>query len=215
MDANSDRFELGGRGRRAVLSTAGLVGAGLLAGCAGTEDPGPVDGSGGSGGGSGQNGDPTGGSGSNGGDESPDTDGDGGDASWRGMELTDVRTDETFTIAGFDEPVVVQGFAAWCENCKQQSDELAKIKNEVTLVGLNVWPDEDKKQVRNHANENGYDWRFAVAPSEMTKSLKSEFGTTVLHPPSRPVIISCPDGSSTFHTGGISASKARSTAEDC
>lgn len=167
--------------RRRVLAATGAIGAGLLAGCSGGEPadsagdtPEPADGT-----------DEPGG----GGDEST---GSGGD--WQRTELTDVVTEDPFSIEGLSGPVAVQAFAVWCSNCQRQSEELARMDGSVTRVGLNMDPNEDAEKVRDHAESNGWDWRFAVAPTAMTESLVEEFGPTVTNAPSTPIIVVCDDG---------------------
>ncbi|MFB6206925.1 MAG: TlpA family protein disulfide reductase [Haloglomus sp.] len=127
-----------------------------------------------------------------------------------------MRDGESFTIGGLEPPVVVQSFAVWCPKCQRQSEQLAQVGDSVTVVGLNTDPNEDAAKVRQHAEENGFDWRFAVAPTEMTESLIDEFGTTVTNAPSTPLIFVCSGGSTTFKSGGIqSAAEIESTAGDC
>jgi len=211
MDVTSDRFGSGTRSRRAVLGAAGVASAGLLTGCAGTGESGTGDGSGSSGDGSGDGG----GSASAGGSKGTEG-GSGGDGAttWQTTELTDVRTDETFTIAGYEEPVVIQSFATWCSNCKAQSKQLKQVSDEVNLVGLNNDLEESASQVRSHAEEHGFDWRFAVASAEMMKSLRSEFGNVVAVAPQTPMIVHCPDGSAELNTG-MSPDEVRSAVENC
>ena len=67
-----------------------------------------------------------------------------------------------------------------------------------TVVGLNTDPNKDAANVRAHAENNGFDWRFAVAPSGMTDSLVEAFGATVTNAPSTPVIVACADGVAEF-----------------
>jgi len=201
----TDSIETDRTSRRQFLATTGAVGAGLLAGCASDDSGGgdgadggdDSDGSGGADGGDdGMDGD------SMDGEESTDGGSDGG-MSWRTMELTDVRTEETFTVDGFENPVVIQSFAVWCPKCERQSVALSNIGDSVTVVGLNIDPNEDAEHVRQHAEKNGFDWRFAVAPTEMTQSLVDAFGTTVTNAPSTPVIVACQNGETAFMSGEV------------
>jgi len=155
------------RSRRAVL---GATGAGLasLAGCLGVfqDDP-----------------------------ESVDVD---EDAAWLTTPLTDVTTGEEFVIGEIDEPVFLHPFGEWCSNCRSQQGELADFYDrrgdEVTLVDITIEEDEGPDLIRSHAEENGFEWRFAVAPEAFTGSLVDDFGTSVTNPPSSPVILRCPSG---------------------
>jgi len=208
--------------RRGLLATTGAVCGTLLAGCLG-------DDTGSSGGGSsssnGETDDEMGES-----SEMDDTDDGMGDTStdmgeddemssvsaWRTAELRTVRDDEQFSIESLDGPVVVQSFAVWCPKCERQSKNMQELDDSVTVVGLNTDPNEDAAKVRDHAESNGFDWRFAVAPTEMTESLVDEFGTTVTNAPSTPVIVACESGESTFMSGGIqSADEITAAADEC
>jgi thiol-disulfide isomerase/thioredoxin len=186
----NDRRDDAGAGtrRRAFLAATSAAGAGLLAGCVGGGND--------NGSGSGVSGE--------------------GDAAWRTAELRTVRGDESFTIAGLKSPVVIQSFAVWCPKCQRQSEQLAEVTDSVTVVGLNTDPNEDAGKVRAHAEENGFDWRFAVSPSAMTDSLVEAFGTTITNAPSTPVIVACGDGDAEFFSESVNgAAEIRSAANGC
>lgn len=136
--------------------------------------------------------------------------------SWRSIELTSVQDNETFTVDGFGGPVVIQSFAVWCPKCEQQSKELQNLDEDITLIGLNTDPNEDAEKVQQHINNHGFDWRFAVAPTELTESLIDEFGPTVTNAPSTPIIVICPDGQSELLSGKInSVQEIESKVENC
>ncbi len=185
--------------RRHVLAASGAIGVGLVAGCSGDGDGSD---SSDSGGGEGDEVD-GGGDGSSGGSDDGSVADESGDAgmAWRTTELTDVLTDETFTIDGLEGPVAVQSFAVWCPKCERQSRELSNVEEPVTVVSLNTDPNEDAGKVRQHAESNGFDWRFAVAPTEMTESLVEAFGTAVTNAPSTPIIVACDAGVAEFFSG--------------
>jgi thiol-disulfide isomerase/thioredoxin len=225
--ADSDSGWSDSPSRRRLLAATGGLGATLLAGCTGTPGGGGDDGGSGDGGssdddGSGSTDDDGSGStdgdgdGSTDGDEGVSGDGSGGMAAWRTTELTTVRGGESFTIEELSAPVLVQSFAVWCPKCQRQSEQLAGVADSVTVLGLNTDPNEDTEKVRNHAESNGFDWRFAVAPTGMTESLIDAFGITVTNAPSTPIIAACGDGSASFMSGGVqSTGELRSAAEDC
>lgn len=127
-----------------------------------------------------------------------DHDQDGALPDWMVTELTDVTSDETFTVAAFDTPVLLETFAVWCPDCLEQQQESQQFHEqtdlEVESVALNVDPNEDADVVREHAEDHGFDWHFAVAPDAMTRSLVDEFGDSIAHPPASPVVLVCPDG---------------------
>lgn len=184
--------------RRRVLAATGTIGLGVLAGCSG-------------------GGDSDGGT-SEGSDDESEESGRSADAegAWQRTELTDVLTGESFSIDGLAGPVAIQSFAVWCPKCQRQSERLADVDESVTVVGLNTDPNEDAEKVRQHAESNGFDWRFAVAPTEMTESLIDEFGTSVTNAPSTPIIVACDDGVAEFFSGSQqSAEQIQSAATEC
>ena len=184
--------------RRRLLATTGALAAGGLAGCLG--------GDGGNGGSEAADGDTA---------DEGDGDGSADEGAWRTAELTTVRGEESFTLDGLEPPVVVQSFAVWCPKCGRQSEELAALADSTTVVGLNTDPNEDAERVRRHAEQNGFDWRFAVAPAEMTDSLVEAFGPTVVNAPSTPLVVVC-EGDATFDAGDVrSAEAVRALVDGC
>ncbi|WP_435335570.1 TlpA family protein disulfide reductase [Haloarchaeobius sp. TZWWS8] len=177
--------------RRDALRFAGLGTLGL-AGCLGG---GSNDGGMGGDGGSAGDGDTDGGGGQNGGGET------GGSTNWQQTELTNVLTGETFRIADFEKPVLVETFAVWCSNCKRQQDELKtfhdEVGDDVVSVALDIDPNESAEKVKAHAESHGYDWYYAVSPSDVTKQLTDEFGSTMASAPSVPMLLHCPGGETT------------------
>ncbi|MFB6310047.1 MAG: TlpA family protein disulfide reductase [Salinirussus sp.] len=139
-------------------------------------------------------------------------------SNWRTASLTDVLTGESFSIDGLAGPVVLETFAVWCPTCTEQQKELGQLRDtELSLVTLNTDPNEDAEKVRRHAEEHGFDWRYAVAPAAYTKALVDEFGTAVTVAPRTPVIVICDDGTATFldNAGIETADRIRSEAANC
>ncbi|PSQ55860.1 MAG: hypothetical protein BRD23_10065 [Halobacteriales archaeon SW_9_67_25] len=187
MNGDSDAGQRSRVSRRRVMAAGGAIGTGLLAGCAGD--------------------------GTDSGDSGESTD---AEMTWRTTELTDVLTDETFTVDGLEGPVAIQSFAVWCPKCERQSKELANVDGSVTVVSLNTDPNEAAGKVREHAESNGFDWRFAVAPTEMTGSLVEAFGTAVTNAPSTPIIVACDDGVAEFFSGSQqSVEEIQTAAAEC
>ena len=177
--------------RRAVLAAAGTLSVGLLAGCSGDGSSTEDDRSG----------------------ESGDTQAEEG---WRTTAMTDVRSGETFTVESFEKPVVLETFAVWCPKCERQQRQLTDIDDSVAVVSVNTDPNEDAEAVRQHAEDNGFDWRYVVASTTLTDSLIEAFGTTVTNAPSTPVIVACPGGGVTFTSGEIrSSAELLDTAAAC
>lgn len=120
---------------------------------------------------------------------------------WLSAELTDVVSGESFSIGQFEQPVLLETFAVWCPKCKAQQDDIVDFhmeegfsEDDVVSISLNVDAGEDADLVKNHAESNGFEWRFAVSPSDVTQSLVDEFGPGIVSAPSVPMVVICPDG---------------------
>jgi cytochrome oxidase Cu insertion factor (SCO1/SenC/PrrC family) len=121
-------------------------------------------------------------------------------AAWLALELTDVRTGESFTLAEFaGTPVLLESFAVWCPICTNQQKQVRalheQVGDEVVSIALNTDPNEDDERVAAHLERHGFDWRYAVAPVELILALKEEFGVGILNAPSAPMVLICPDQS--------------------
>ena len=120
---------------------------------------------------------------------------------WQQITLTDVRTNETFTLADFaGKTVYVEPMATWCTNCRQQlgnvKEAIAQLNDEnVVFVGISVETSIDNAALAEYVVNTGFDWPFAVATPEMLQSLADQFGRTIANPPSTPHFIIWPDNS--------------------
>jgi cytochrome oxidase Cu insertion factor (SCO1/SenC/PrrC family) len=137
---------------------------------------------------------------------------------WQTTSFEDARTGETLTVAEFDEPVVLHTFATWCSVCHSQQQSLDTLKkrrgDDVTLVDLTIDENDDPDEVAAHAESNGFDWRFGVAPAEMTSSLVDDIGDRVVFAPQSPVVVVCPDGTTEALGKGVSADTVASTIDN-
>jgi thiol-disulfide isomerase/thioredoxin len=118
---------------------------------------------------------------------------------WLNLELTDIRTDETFKISDFiGKPILIETFAVWCPTCTKQQRNIKELHEEVgdsvISISLDTDPNEDAEIVRNHVEENGFDWRYAISPEAMTLTLVDEFKSGIVSAPSAPMILICADG---------------------
>jgi thiol-disulfide isomerase/thioredoxin len=124
---------------------------------------------------------------------------------WRSVELTDVETGSSFTVAGFGgRPVLVEFFAVWCPVCTNQQREVATLvdrMDDLVAISVNVDPNEDAARVRDHLDSHEFDWYYAVAPSSMTRALVDEFGAVVTNAPAAPVVRICADGTAALVEG--------------
>ena len=117
---------------------------------------------------------------------------------WMNVELTDVATGNAFAISDFaGKPVLVEFFAVWCPVCTRQQEETKKLEamdgHDIVSVAVNIDSGEGEDRVRKHIEENGFDWYYAVARADFGKSLTDDFGLSIVHPPSAPVVLICPD----------------------
>ena len=117
---------------------------------------------------------------------------------WRDIPLRNVITGEIFRISDFKgKPIILQSFAVWCPTCKKQQLQIQQLRqsvgDEVIYISLDVDPNEDEATVRNHASRNGFEWRYAVSPPQLTQALMAEFGTAIVIAPSAPVVLVCED----------------------
>ncbi|MBR9699093.1 redoxin family protein [Candidatus Woesearchaeota archaeon] len=117
---------------------------------------------------------------------------------WMNIELKDVNSGESYKISDFeDKPVLLESFAVWCPTCTKQQKEIKKLHDEVgddiISISLDTDPNEDEQRVLEHANANGFSWRYSVAPTALTRALIDEFGTGVVNAPAVPVVLICGD----------------------
>lgn len=129
---------------------------------------------------------------------------------WLTLSLTDARTGEPFSLADFaGRPIYVEPMATWCTNCRRQMNAISagqdQIPAEAVIIGLSVEPNLDDNVLAGYANNQGYNWLFAVATPELIEAMVNEYGRSVANPPSTPHFIVRPDGSITalstgFHT---------------
>lgn len=123
-----------------------------------------------------------------------------GDEAWRTATLRDVVTGEEFRIADLEGKVVaIETMAIWCITCRQQQAEArialdAVDSTDVVYVSLDVDPNERAEDLADYAESEGFDWTFAVASADVSRSLAATFGDQVLSPPATPLIVLGPDG---------------------
>jgi hypothetical protein len=111
-------------------------------------------------------------------------------------ELTDVRSDESFTIADFKGKVVlVETLAMWCSNCLKQQNQVLELhriigeRDDFVSLGLDIDPFEDAAMLKDYIRRNGFTWPYAVAPAEVSREIGNLYGDQFLNPPSTPMFI--------------------------
>ncbi len=123
---------------------------------------------------------------------------------WATIPLTDVRTGETFTLAGTGDRVVfVEPMAVWCSSCRQQQETAKEAvagldPSGITWVALDVDPNETPEMLARFADDNEFPFTYAIAGVELSRALADAFGAQVLSPPSTPVIVIGTDGTVTL-----------------
>ncbi len=133
------------------------------------------------------------------------------DVSWRDLPLTDARTGDTFTLADLGDTVLVEPMATWCANCRHQLGNVRDAKTQlgdeaqVTFVALSVETTLEADALARYAEEQGFDWTFAVMTPEMLRALAAEFGQAVASPPTTPHFVIYPDGTTTDLFTGFQA----------
>ena len=119
---------------------------------------------------------------------------------WQTMALTNVRTGESFTLADFaGKTVFVETMATWCPKCR---DQLSNVKSaaaranpeSAVFVAISVETDLPPATLAQYADDNGFDWTFAVATPAMVQALAETFGQTIANPPATPHFLILPDG---------------------
>jgi len=137
---------------------------------------------------------------------------------WTEIEVEDVSTGESFSVEELEKPVLVETFAVWCSTCTRQQQEVKQFHEEsnVTSISLNTDPNEDAARVRQHKERHGFDWRYAVAPTEMSRKLADRHGDVMLQPPRAPMVLICENGERMLPTGVKPVSELSEEAEkDC
>lgn len=128
---------------------------------------------------------------------------------WYNAEFEDVNSGESFAISDFQgKPVLLESFAVWCPTCTRQQRFTLEFEEEVGAenvisVSLDTDPNEDADRVRKHAEDNGFTWRYAIASTEVTSALVSDFGPVIASAPSVPMILICEDGRARLLDNGL------------
>lgn len=115
---------------------------------------------------------------------------------WISAALTDVRTGQTFSIQDFKGKVVlVEPMAVWCPKCLQQQRQVQALhaqlgdRDDFISIGLGIDPNEDAAKLKDFVENQGFDWLYAVSPSDVSRDLSSLYGANFLNPPSTPMLL--------------------------
>lgn len=114
------------------------------------------------------------------------------------VALTDVRSGESFTLAELsaDQTVLLEPMAVWCSNCRAQQHEVKQAHSDGSFVSVSLDIDlsESAEDLAAYADREGFDWRFALADTDLYRLLQERFGVAVTNPPSTPLIVIEPGG---------------------
>jgi len=116
--------------------------------------------------------------------------------SWFNLALTDVRTGENFKIADFSGKVVLlEDMATWCPNCLEQQKQVKEMLqqmgmlNDLVVIGLGVDINENAALLKSYADQNGFDWKYAVATPEVARQISTLYGAQFLNPTPTPMMV--------------------------
>ena len=115
---------------------------------------------------------------------------------WFGVTLNNVRTGEDFSLNDFTGKVVlVEMLAMWCPNCKKQQVQVKALHDALGMdtglisVGLDVDPNENAADLKTYTDSNGFDWIYAVAPTDVAREIGNLYGDQFLNPSSTPILV--------------------------
>jgi hypothetical protein len=115
---------------------------------------------------------------------------------WFKVTLTDARSGESFSIAGFKGQVVlVETLAMWCSNCLKQQGQVSALhdllgeRDDFVSLGIDIDPNENLDTLKTYIENNGFSWNYTVAPAEVAREIGQLYGDQFLNPPSTPMLI--------------------------
>lgn len=115
---------------------------------------------------------------------------------WFSIAMTDVRTGQSFSIQDFKGKVVLlETMAVWCSKCLQQQKQVQALhglignRDDFISVGLDIDPNEDAAKLKGFVENQGFDWLYAVSPTDVSRDLSSLYGANFLNPPSTPMLV--------------------------
>jgi cytochrome oxidase Cu insertion factor (SCO1/SenC/PrrC family) len=115
---------------------------------------------------------------------------------WFAANLSDVRSGENFTINDLAGKVIlVESMAIWCPTCLRQQMQVSELhtllgeRDDFASVGLGIDPNENAEQLKAYIESNGFDWRYAIAPVDVSREIAQLYGDQFVNPPSAPMLI--------------------------
>ena len=83
----------------------------------------------------------------------------------------------------------------WCSNCLKQQVQVKELhdligdRDDFVSLGIDIDPNEDLDTLKGYIMSNGFDWRYTVAPVEVSREIGQVYGNQYLNPPSTPMLI--------------------------
>jgi len=115
---------------------------------------------------------------------------------WFSASLTNVNTGETFAINDLKGKVVLmETMAVWCTNCFQQQTQVKALRtslgerDDFVTIGFDIDPNEDAELLKSFVEQSGFDWRYVISPTDVSREIASLYGGQFLNPPSTPMLI--------------------------
>jgi thiol-disulfide isomerase/thioredoxin len=131
---------------------------------------------------------------------------------WQTLAVINAATGEPLSLGDFKgKTVFVEPMATWCSNCRAQQGNVreakAQLGDDVVFVGLSLETTLPAESLARYAQDNGFDWTYAVMSEELLAGLVDEFGRSITSAPSTPHFIIRPDGSFSELSTGIHAAE--------
>ena len=140
---------------------------------------------------------------------------------WYTWELTDINSQAAFRVADFQGKVVlVETMAVWCSKCLQQQQEVVALnqllgkRDDFVSIGINIDPNEDESTLSSYTAQNGFDWLYVVASTDLINEIGTLYGTQYLNPPSTPMLIIDRQGEAHLLPFGIKSAEDLQSALD-
>ncbi len=68
-------------------------------------------------------------------------------------------------------------------------EAIPSLGDDVIVVSLDIDVNESGELLARYARQQGFEWRFALAPRETLAAMQRLFGTRFLHPPNEPMFL--------------------------
>lgn len=115
---------------------------------------------------------------------------------WLAIPLTDLQTEEEFTLGSLmasGKPVIIHTFTTSCPACGAQFKESTDLQRgnpgDYFVIGLNIDPDEGNAAVRQYVERNGYEGHFVTAPDQLSIGLIRTFGIRIMQSTPQTILI--------------------------